>query len=258
MDNSPSDLQLIENSAHGQFVLARDFKDGEIVPPHKHSRAQLLHTLTGVMLVDTPMRAWAVPPGRGLWIPPGVRHNFTMRGHVAVRTLYVKATDTGTLPNEPVIVAITPLVRELIVRALELVDSTVERNRYSMIVSLLMSELHSAQRHDLSIPWPRSPSLKKFADRLRTKPNERRGMTEIANEHGLSLKTLTRRFLNETGLTPDAWRRHARMLAAVAELQSGKSVTQVAQHLGFESTSSFTAAFRRTYGMTPRKAARNH
>ena len=244
-----SDLEIIENDRRSAFVLARDFRDGEVVPPHSHSLAQLLHTLSGVLLAQTPGCAWAVPPGRALWIPPGICHSFSMSGFVRVRALYVCAEEAGAMPAEPTVVLVTPLIRELIVRALELPEA--DESNYLLVVSLLLAELRGAARQPLSLPLPRSAALQEFAQQVRARLSDRRTLPEIAKTLGVSAKTMTRRFVKETGLTPDAWRRHARLLAAVAKLEAGEKVTDVALDLGFESVSSFTEAFRETFGATP-------
>ncbi|MBD3702962.1 hypothetical protein IE985_02560 [Klebsiella pneumoniae] len=36
---------------------------------HQHDCAQLLHILSGVVRVATPVGYWVVPPGRGVWLP---------------------------------------------------------------------------------------------------------------------------------------------------------------------------------------------
>ena len=57
--------------------------------------------------------------------------------------------------------------------------------------------------------------------------------------------------MKETGLTFAAWRQQARLLAATAMLAAGEPITRIAIELGYESTSAFTAMFRRTLGAPP-------
>ncbi|WYX33139.1 AraC family ligand binding domain-containing protein (plasmid) [Achromobacter denitrificans] len=52
--------------------------DGEELPPHRHRKAQLLFTLSGVITCETERGVWMVPPGCAVWIP-GARA--TVRGH---------------------------------------------------------------------------------------------------------------------------------------------------------------------------------
>jgi AraC-like DNA-binding protein len=58
-------------------------------------------------------------------------------------------------------------------------------------------------------------------------------------------------FRSETGLSFGAWRQRARLIRALQLLADDVSVTQTAIAVGYESTSAFVAAFRRTIGTTP-------
>ncbi|MCH4305643.1 AraC family ligand binding domain-containing protein, partial [Enterobacter asburiae] len=51
--------------------FAHDYVHGDSEPWHEHDCAQLLHTLSGVVRVDTASGCWVVPPGRGVWLPAG-------------------------------------------------------------------------------------------------------------------------------------------------------------------------------------------
>ncbi len=65
------------------------------------------------------------------------------------------------------------------------------------------------------------------------------------------MRTLSRRFLAETGMTFRQWQRQARLLAALVRLAQREPVTSVALDLGYDSPSAFIYAFRRALGTTP-------
>ena len=67
----------------------------------------------------------------------------------------------------------------------------------------------------------------------------------------MGVRSLERRFRDETGLTPGAWRRQRRLLAAMERLAAGEPVKAVADSAGYASSSAFVAAFRETFGTTP-------
>jgi AraC-like DNA-binding protein len=45
--------------------------------------------------------------------------------------------------------------------------------------------------------------------------------------------------------------RQFRLLSAVALLREGRSITETAHAIGYQSSASFAAAFRKCFGMTP-------
>jgi AraC family transcriptional regulator len=76
--------------------------------------------------------------------------------------------------------------------------------------------------------------------------------SELAERHGISASTLSRRFKAETGNTVAAYvaarraERAARMLTTTRE-----SVRDIALHVGYEDANYFVKVFRAAYGMTP-------
>lgn len=75
----------------------------------------------------------------------------------------------------------------------------------------------------------------------------------IARSLRISLRTLERYFLSYFGLTPATWIEELRMREAVAFLNQGESVKEVAGRLKYKHPSNFTNAFTRKWGICPRE-----
>ena len=78
--------------------FAHDYAHGDQEDWHQHDCAQLLHILSGVVRVATPVGYWVVPPGRGVWLPAGTPHALRMTGNVAARTLFIDPLARADLP----------------------------------------------------------------------------------------------------------------------------------------------------------------
>jgi AraC-like DNA-binding protein len=74
---------------------------------------------------------------------------------------------------------------------------------------------------------------------------------ELASHAATSVRTISRLFPSETGLTFKAWRQRARIVLAIDQLSEGSAISQVAAHTGFASTAAFSFAFRQVTRMTP-------
>jgi AraC-like DNA-binding protein len=57
--------------------------------------------------------------------------------------------------------------------------------------------------------------------------------------------------VTETGMSFGRWREHLRIVAAVDRLTHGRSITQTALELGYQSPSAFTTMFTRLLGLPP-------
>lgn len=69
----------------------------------------------------------------------------------------------------------------------------------------------------------------------------------------MSVRSLSRRFSIETGMTFVRWRQLARLMQAIEWLQMGKPVQWIAQSCGYSSSSAFIAVFKQYMSCTPAK-----
>lgn len=64
-------------------------------------------------------------------------------------------------------------------------------------------------------------------------------------------RTLSRLVLKETGLSFKRWRLHLNLLESLPMVMEKVNIGTIAQHCGYETTSSFISAFKNVFGMTP-------
>ena len=74
---------------------------------------------------------------------------------------------------------------------------------------------------------------------------------ELASRAATSVRTVSRVFPAETGLTLKSWRQRARIVQAMDWLARGHAIAHVSVEFGFASTASFSCAFRQVTAMTP-------
>lgn len=244
----PADYQRVPRPV---AAMAKDFPDGHRIAPHSHERAQLVFAAHGAMLVSTREGSWAVPPERAVWMPAGVAHEIRMAGPVAMRTLYVRADAAGRLPAEVRVLAVSALLRELILRACALPVRYDESGPAGRLMAVILDEIAALPTVALDLPLPRDPRLGRICRALSADPGATRTLAGWAGDAGASPRTLARLFVKETGLTFAGWRQQARLLAATAMLAAGQPITRIALDLGYDSPSAFTAMFKRVLGAPP-------
>jgi AraC family transcriptional activator FtrA len=77
-------------------------------------------------------------------------------------------------------------------------------------------------------------------------------LEDLARQANMSVRTLARRFVQETGSTPHRWLTHQRLLAAQRRLETTDDpVDAVAAAAGFDTAMTLRHHFRRTFGTTP-------
>lgn len=242
-----------DSSAAPLRTLAARMTQAGQWPWHQHGWDQLFYAAEGVATVIAAEGRWVVPPRRGVWLPAGASHRVLSPGPLALRTIYFPPgrVPCDRLPRHCCVVGIPPLLRELILYLVESpapVPATAERARLEAVLVDLLGEL---PQEPLRLPMPRDPRALRLAERLAGRPDDPRGLDELAAESGASSRTLQRCFARETGLGFRAWRQQLRLHRALELLAEGAAVTAVASQVGYESPSAFVSMFRRALGTTP-------
>ena len=232
----------------------RDYPDGGRTPRHAHRRVQLLYASRGVMRVVTDAAGFVVPAGRALWLPAGLPHAVATQGVVAMRSLFLREDAACSGPPGVAVLAVSPLLRELILAACEEPPEWDPEGRAGHLAALILDEIRRAPTLPLGVPQPRDPRLLRLAEALREQPDSALTLEGWAAEVGASARTLSRLFRAETGMSFGAWRQHWRLAEAAALLAQGVPPARVAALVGYASAPAFGAAYRTAFGVTPGQA----
>ncbi|HEY4041834.1 MAG TPA: AraC family ligand binding domain-containing protein [Rhodopila sp.] len=109
-----SRLQPFEQAPRPMAGYAHDYVSGHETGWHRHPRAQLLFATAGVMRITTEAALFTVPPGTGPWVPADTLHGVRMDGAVRMRALFLRADAAASGPAVATVIAVSPLLRELI------------------------------------------------------------------------------------------------------------------------------------------------
>lgn len=234
-------------------ALAVEYSSGEILDFHNHTRAQLLYASFGVMTVETHKGIWVVPPFRAVWIPPHMDHKVIPSKHISMRSLYFLPEFCINTPTDCCVVSVTPLFKELILEASRMPRLYPLNGPEERIISVLIDHVQQMDITALNLPIPKDPRLKIIYRQLDENPGDKRTLDEWGNEIGLTRRTLTRLFLNETAMTFGQWKQQIRILKSLTLLAEKEQVTTVALEMGYDNPSAFIAVFKRALGKTPSK-----
>ena len=223
---------------------------------HSHAEAQLCGLDSGLAILETDAGAWTCPPGRCVWIPPNTVHSFRSCGKISGWMVRLNARAGSRLPVEPKILALSPLLKEIVVRMMTWVEHPEANAANRRLVHVLYDEICAASQMRLHLPAPRDPALKRLATLMAEDlSGVARNLAALAREVGLSQRSLFRNFQKETGLSPGQWRRQMQVLRSLELLAKGLSVTETSFEVGYESAGAFIRAFRQTLGVTPTEYA---
>lgn len=225
---------------------------GYYAPYHSHTRGQLLFISEGLIQVSAKEEGfWVVPPLRAVWLPPLVEHDARVINTVKMCNVYISAAESEKLPTQCQVITVTPLLRELILALAKFDALYDEAGKEGRLVRVFLDQLKTIPKVPLHLPHPKSDVLQKIATSLIKSPADTRTIKHWADDYGLSARTLSRKFVTETGMTFGIWRQQARLLSALTRISQGDAIINISHDLGYESQSAFIAMFRKAMGKTP-------
>jgi AraC-like DNA-binding protein len=221
--------------------------------PHAHPKAELILTMRGLVTCDVAKGRWMVPAQCALWIPPEMSHSVRTVGEVELYCLFLDPEVVSGLPSECCTIAVSPLLRELVIAASRLPMLYDPKGPAGSLVGTMLNELATASVEYLHLPMSSNTRLRKIADTFAVDPSDRATVVEWAQRVAMSERSLSRLIMRETGMTFGRWRQQFQIMVALERLVDGEPVKTVALDLGYESTGAFIAMFKRALGMSPGK-----
>ncbi len=221
-----------------------------VEPLSTHAEGQAFVLTEGTIQFASPGRTWFLPPDRLCWIPPQMPHGFSSRA--PVEGISLKALVPDDLPGQVRVLKRDPFHLALLQRLLA------RRDEANLLLPVLYQAMARDEAEDLILPLPANPRLKPLVDRLLHTPGDDHSLAGAAARLNLSERTFVRLFAQETGMSFGAWRTRLRVIRAAELMESGRTATEAAYHLGFYDSSALTRAFRTETGMTPTRYLARH
>ena len=241
-----------EGTPRPAVAIGNDYPPAFELDTHQHRRGQLLYAASGVVAVSTPQGAWVAPPERAVWIPDGTPHAVRMVGAVSTRSVLLEPT-AAPLGDACRVVAVSSLLRALLIAAAELPLEYDEDGRDGLVMTLLANELAMAPTLPLAVPFPKTPALAARCHQFLERPQASDTIDGWAHALAMNRRRFTRLFRGETGMSFAEWRQQACLSVALPRLAAGEAVTTIALDLAYESPASFSTMFERTLGVAPRR-----
>ncbi len=143
--------------------------EGTEIGVHTHPWGQLIYATSGVLSVWTSEGSWVAPPGWAIWVPAGLQHSIRSTRATLLRTLYLDPALSG-LPVRSVVITVSPLLRELIVRSVNIGMLDRRDALHLAMTTVILSEIREHPTASLELPQPTSPRFIKVATAILGSP----------------------------------------------------------------------------------------
>lgn len=224
--------------------------DEAIFPAHTHSWGEFVYCYSGVVQVMVEKERYLVPPQYGIWIPPFREHVGLNRREVLQSSLYVSNELCLLLPDIPQALLVSPFIRSLLEHARNH-SGDIQGEKHQRLLRVLLDELAETPSAGTFLPASGDVVLGRALHHLEKHPEDNRSVAELAQEAGITERTLARKCRQDLGIPLTGWRNRMRVVKAIALIEEGRTVEAIARNFGYSSASAFIAMFRKLMGVTP-------
>lgn len=219
---------------------------------HQHPQAQLMYCSAGVAELIVADKIFLLPPTHAVWVPSHIPHALLSEKKLSFRSLYFDTTQLLDLPQHVQILAISPLLRELILSACDFSLDYKIPGKESRLTAVIIDQLKVAEQQAFSLQVTNHPLIQSIYHFIMQHLAEPLTISEVAKKFAMSSKSLNRLFHKQLGMTFQQWRTQLKILRAISMLSQGASTSQLSQALGYSGDSAFIHQFKRATGKTPK------
>ena len=185
---------------------------------HSHASGQLFCLDSGLATMETDNTSWILLPGRVGWIPPASTHSMRSFQQVTGWSLYLPARCAKVLPEVPTIFIRSALLEQLVARVAQWQTEPPSEAVRNRLLAVLCDEIHISRTGPFHLRSPTDPRLRALIETLVQDPSLELALDDCARQVGMSKRSLTRGFQQQTGLSFGQWQQKFRVLAAMERL----------------------------------------
>lgn len=218
---------------------------------HEHESGQLYWLSDGVMVIETSKMQWTVTPGSVGWFPAGLKHQAWAPATVKGRSLYLAPSSCIELPCLPGVYGADDFVAGLLERIFRESQAMSSGDYRHTLLTLLGYEIARSAELPVHLTFPVDRRARNVANALLNNPGGAWDQAQLAQQWGLSVRSLSRLFRQQTGLSFSQWRQQAKVIVSLRWVLAGLSISDVALMSGYSNVSAYIEAFRQRFGQTP-------
>lgn len=215
---------------------------------HVHRRAQLTFVEKGYQYIHTDQKIYLVPRNHAIWIPAECRHMNTSEAEsVHLMVLLFQPVYTHAFFDKIQVFSVPPVLREMLLYSAKWNRLTDQNSEQVSMMNAILQNLPAfgMESNPLEIPVPADLALLPVCDYLHTHFDKEFTLDALAEVASMSVRTLQRKFRQQTGITMQKYLQLIRILKSVELLdQKQFTLTQIAHKVGYQSLSAFSASYK--------------
>lgn len=229
----------------------------ENFPFHTHQKGQLTYVEGGLAYLNTKDKAYFLPARHYVWIPAGLEHFVQQKSSPQiVRNIYFpEGTDSGNeFFSRMGIYPVNKLLLEMILFTENWKGSIAPQSFKAQFLNTMKCLLPEISTHPLPVVLPTTENerLQPVIRYIHQQLSDPLTLPQVANLFGFSVRSLSRLFQQSINISFLQYLKLSRIIRAMEYLlQTNKSISEIAYHVGYNSISSFSNTFYQLINMRP-------
>lgn len=221
---------------------------------HSHDMHEILYAFEDSLEIESTDRHFMAPPQLAAFIPTGAIHRTCLKGRRS-GAVFLPPSLLDVQDRRVRILRVSPLMREMLLEAMRwpVGKPETEIGRCFFRAFALLCGEWLEDEAPFHLPTSDDPKIRRAMELTSARLADVE-CADICRAVHMSERSLRRHFLKETGMRWHDYRHRARMLQAMALLETTRQpLTEVALAVGFSGLSGFSRAFARFSGEPPRE-----
>lgn len=223
---------------------------------HQHPWSQFVYAENGFIHIHVADKKVLLPSWYGAWIPPNTLHEiWSDSPSLCMRAICFSGdAPISCLSHELAVFPVSPLLKEMIRYTEKWNERGQKDAQETTFLHALQDLLPEEMTKSIKVCLP-STSHEKLAQLLaylQKHLHEKLSIDFLAHEFGFSVRTLSRLFIQQLGVSFSSYCKLARIMKALELMETGNdNVSQIACAVGYESLATFSNNFLEICGNRP-------
>lgn len=240
---------------HPDSILVMRQQTEQRLPAHQHDKAQLLMVYGGIAYLQTDEKDFYIPSNHYIWIPAHYPHNLMFNTQdLYIINIYFPAQKSSSFYDELGIYPVSKLLAEMLLFSEQWQgDYGVGSWEFEFLTTLkgVLSQ-EKLKKFSIQLPTTDDQRLNAITDNIRNRLHEDLSLDTIAQQSGMSVRSLTRLFQTKLHITFVQYLKMLRIIRAMELIKdSDLNMTQIAYAIGYSNIAAFSNNFQQLTNMRP-------
>ena len=246
-------IQIVDQNPDSILVMRQQTE--QRLPAHQHDKAQLLLVYGGIAYLQTDEKDFYIPSNHYIWIPRNYPHNLMFNTQdLYIINIYFPNKKADSFYDELGIYPVSKLLAEMLSFS-EKWQGDYYKGSWEFEFLLTLKGVLSKEnlkKFSIQLPTTDDQRLNVIIDGFRNRLNENLSLDSIAQQSGMSVRSLTRLFQTKLHITFVQYLKMLRIIRAMELIKdTDLNMTEIAYEIGYSNISAFSNNFHQLTNMRP-------